>query len=95
MMSKTMAAPFICGIDVAKRQHIALLMDSEGRSVKPAFTVTNSRADFDLLIEQLRTLRGSVKVALEATGHYWLALYETLTTAGFEVVVLNPLQVHA
>ena len=96
MMSSTMSdAPYFCGIDVAKRQHMALIMDSAGQSVKPAFTVANSRADFELLIEQLRSLSGPVKVALEATGHYWLTLYETLTTAGFAVVVLNPLQVHA
>ena len=86
---------YFCGIDVAKRKHVALLLDSAGDRVKPAFTVTNSRHDFDLLVQQLRALPGSVTVALEATGHYWLSLYETLTTAGYEVVVLNPLQVHA
>jgi transposase len=34
-------------------------------------------------------------VGLEATGHYWLALYESLTTLGYPVVVLNPMQVAA
>ncbi len=34
-------------------------------------------------------------IALEATGHYWLSLYEVLTKVGHQVVVLNPLQVHA
>ncbi len=32
---------------------------------------------------------------MEATGHYWLALFDYLTQAGYTVHVLNPLQVHA
>jgi transposase len=87
--------PYFCGIDVAKRKHVALLMDSDGQRVKPAFTVANCRDGFTLLTQQLQALSGPVTVALEATGHYWLGLYETLTTAGYAVVVLNPLQVHA
>jgi len=90
-----MPITYFCGIDVAKRKHTALLLDSAGDRVKPAFTVTNRRNDFNLLIQQLGALPGSVTVGLEATGHYWLALYETLTMAGYDVVVLNPLQVHA
>jgi hypothetical protein len=34
-------------------------------------------------------------LALEATGPYWLALFEYLTHAEFPVAVFNPLQVHA
>lgn len=94
-MSTTSTTPYFCGIDVAKRKHVALLLDSAGQRVKPAFTVTNCRDGFTLLVEQLRALPGPATVALEATGHYWLALYETLTAAGYAVVVLNPLQVHA
>jgi transposase len=36
-----------------------------------------------------------VLIGLEATGHYWLALYERLSDAGFKIVVLNPLQIAA
>ena len=34
-------------------------------------------------------------IGLEATGHYWLALYTMLTDAGYDLIVLNALQVHA
>jgi len=34
-------------------------------------------------------------VGLEATGHYWLALYDDLTRNHYPVIVLNPLQVAA
>jgi len=32
---------------------------------------------------------------MEATGHYWLALFEALSAAGYKIVVLNPLQIAA
>lgn len=84
-----------CGIDVAKRKHVALCLDDAGQVVKPAFSVANDRTGFEHLLQQLAALPGPVTVGLEATGHYWLALYETLTTHGYDVIVLNPLQVHA
>ena len=34
-------------------------------------------------------------IGLEATGHYWLALYAFLSELGYPVIVLNPLQVAA
>ncbi len=43
----------------------------------------------------MRSLSGSATVELEATGHCWLALYSFLSELGQEVIVLNPLQIHA
>jgi transposase len=86
---------YICGIDVAKYQHAAQILDGEGQVQGKAFTVQNTAAGFDELLERLKRLAGAVTIGLEATGHYWLALYETLTAAGYPVVVLNPLQVAA
>ena len=34
-------------------------------------------------------------IGLEATGHYWWALYEYLSQYAYPVVALNALQVHA
>jgi len=86
---------FFCGIDVAKRKHVAFVLDNDGQTVQPAFPVANTQAGFAHLLAHLVALSGPVTVGLEATGHYWLALYETLTAQGYDVVVLNPLQVHA
>jgi len=36
-----------------------------------------------------------VLIGLEATGHYWWALYEYLSQYAYPVVALNALQVHA
>jgi transposase len=89
------ATSYFCGIDIGKRKHIALFLDSNGRVVRPAFPILNTRDGFSQLVQELQNLKGSVVIAVEATGHYWLALYECLSSQGFDVVVLNPLQVHA
>ena len=86
---------YFCGIDVAKHQHAALVMDDKGQSVQPAFSFDNSRAGFDQLLTALAKLSDPVTVGLEATGHYWLALYDDLTQQGYPVTVINPLQIAA
>jgi transposase len=85
----------ICGIDVAKLKHVALVLDERGQIIVPAFSITNNRPGFEQLRRSLETLLGPVTIGLEATGHYWWALFEYLTGAGYPVIVLNPLQVHA
>jgi transposase len=84
-----------CGIDVAKLKHAITLMDEKGQILKAAFTITNNRSGFDQLHKELQTVGGTVTVGLEATGHYWLSLYDDLTRNHYPVIVLNPLQVAA
>jgi transposase len=86
---------YYCGIDVAKRKHAISLMDEHGQPVQRPFTIENTRAGFDHLLQALAQLQGPVLIGLEATGHYWWALYEDLTRHDHPVVVLNALQVHA
>lgn len=85
---------YFCGIDVAKRNHVALVLDEQGQVVKPSFTIHNTQAGFEHLHQVLSSLSGPVHIGLEATGHYWLALFENLS-AHHPVTVLNPLQIHA
>ena len=86
---------YFCGIDIAKHQHAAFVVDDKGRVVQPAFSFDNSRAGFDQLATALAELSEPVTVGLEATGHYWLALYDDLTQQGYSVTVINPLQIAA
>ena len=86
---------YYCGIDVAKRKHAVALLDEKGHLVQPSFTIENTRAGFDQLLQALKALDGPVLIGLEATGHYWWALYDDLTHHEHPVVVLNALQVHA
>ena len=86
---------YYCGIDVAKRKHAIALLDEKGQLVQRPFTIENTRAGFDQLLQALTALGGPVLIGLEATGHYWWALFDELTRRAYAVVVLNALQVHA
>ena len=86
---------YYCGIDVAKRKHSAMVLNEKVETMQQNFTFKNDREGFDKLLSLLKPFSGDLVVALEATGHYWLSLYECLSTANYPVVVLNPLQVHA
>jgi len=84
-----------CGIDVAKHKHSVALLNEKGQVLQPAFTITNTRAGFDQLRQVFQGLAEPLTIGLEATCHYWLALYEELIQPGAEVtvIVLNRLQV--
>ena len=83
------------GIDIGKRQHVAVALDGEGQQVGKAMRFANNRAGFEQLFDWLSQLGEVALIGLEATGHYWLALYTALMEAGYELVVLNALQIHA
>lgn len=86
---------YYCGIDVAKHKHAVVVLDEQGRVHKPAFTAENTHAGMETLLEGLKPLDKDVCIGLEATGHYWLSLYDVLTRHGYSVAVLNPLQISA
>jgi transposase len=86
---------FFCGIDVAKRKHVALVMHDTGTLTQRAFEIPNTRDGLEHLHQRLQALTELATIGLEATGHYWLALYEFLAQQGYPLIVLNPLQIHA
>ena len=83
-----------CGIDVAKQKHVACLIDRDGNVILRTQAFANDADGFDRILECLNDAGGpaNVRVAMEATGHYWLSLRDALAHAGYQVVVLNPLQ---
>lgn len=83
------------GIDVAKRAHEACFMDAEGQEIGRPLRFPNTAGGVATLSDRLRGLEQPVSIALEATGHYWLALHERLTREGFQVQVVNPIQTDA
>lgn len=86
---------FYCGIDVAKHKHAVVVLDEQGQVHKPSFNAENTHAGMDQLLEVLKPFADNVCIGLEATGHYWLSLYDVLTRNNYPVVVLNPIQVSA
>lgn len=87
---------YFLGIDIAKTNHVASLINNNGDVVIRAIKFTNSNDGFDKLLttiqDKLNDL-SNIEVAMEATGHYWLSLYSALTDNGFNVSVYNPYQV--
>jgi transposase len=83
------------GIDVGKHSHEVCLMDAEGHQIGKFFRFQHSREGITTLVELLHRQPEPCIIALEATGHYWLAIYHNLLQEGFKVVMVNPLQSHA
>lgn len=78
--------PDAAGIDCGAREHfVAVPPDRDPRPVQSFATVT---ADLQRLAAWLQQCRVRT-VAMEATGVYWIPLYELLEEAGFEVLLVN------
>ena len=83
------------GIDVAKDKHDCFIIDSEGVVLADVFTIPNNQEGFNTLLNKLRdcsTPQDSIKVGLEATGHYSYNILGFLLDNGLSTYVLNPLR---
>ena len=82
------------GIDVAKDKHDCFILSSEGQVLADVFTIPNSMEGFQILLEKIHSCvspQDSIKVGLEATGHYSYNLLGFLLDRGLPTYVLNPL----
>ena len=89
---------FIVGVDIAKRNHEAIVIDQSGNVVKKAFNFKNDTEGFSKLISNLQSLSKTptdFTIGMESTSHYWLALYSALKRLGYPVHVFNPIQSNA
>lgn len=89
---------YYLGIDIAKTNHIASLINNNGDIVIRAIKFTNSNEGFHKFLSILQDKLGNlnnIEIAMETTGHYWLSLYSALTDNGFNVSVYNPYQIKA
>lgn len=87
---------YYLGIDVGKFSHSLCLLDEEGQ--KTIWQIGNNRLGFEELKKKLLTFdcKNNLLAGMEATGHYFLNLYEFLLGLGLKVeqiALLNPLQV--
>ena len=83
------------GIDVAKDKHDCFAMNSDGEILIENFSFQNNSDGFNLFfhsISQFNESSENIKVGLEATGHYSNNILNFLTSKGFNVFVINPLQ---
>jgi transposase len=81
------------GIDIAKYKHQAAFIDAGGAKIASDLSFENTSEGFDLLSLVLNGFdKDQTVIGLEATGHYWLALYSFLADNGWTVKVINPIQ---
>lgn len=86
------------GIDIAKNAHVAALRREDGTPCGKAFQFANDERGFKSLLGRLAELEvdpGDCIVAMESTGHYWLALWSFLDDHGYPVAVVNPVMTDA
>ncbi|MBU4512596.1 IS110 family transposase [Patescibacteria group bacterium] len=89
---------FYLGVDVGKFFHSLCLLNGAGQEAK-IWQMTNDRVGFSKLKERLLKEKISLAdllIGMEATGHYFLNLYEFLLELGIQaeqIALLNPLQV--
>ena len=86
------------GIDIAKRSHVASAVDEDGGTVVESFKFNNTASGFAKLLKRLRKADATPEnslVGMEATGRYWVALFDFLSSHGYEAAVINPVQTDA
>lgn len=81
------------GIDIAKLNHFAAAMSSDGKILIEPFKFLNDADGFQLLVSKLDSFdRDDIVIGLESTAHYGDNLVRFLVTASYRVCILNPLQ---
>jgi len=89
---------YYLGIDIAKHNHVAALIDCDGKVAVKTIKFTNDNDGYSKLMTQVFSAipdvdKCDIAVAMEATGHYWLSLFSALIDDGFSVSVYNPFQI--
>ena len=81
------------GIDIAKLNHFAAAISSDGEIIIEPFKFTNDADGFQLLVSKLESFdKNSLIIGLESTAHYGDNLVRFLISKDFKVCVLNPIQ---
>lgn len=81
------------GVDIAKLNHFASAVSSEGDILIEPFKFTNDNNGFQLLISKLESLdKDSIIIGLESTAHYGDNLVRYLVASNYKVCVLNPIK---
>jgi len=82
------------GIDIGKNHHEAGIIDSDARRLGDSLKFSNTSEGFTKLLKLIEAKRQTdepIRIGMEATGHYWMALYSFLHGQSLDVVVFNPI----
>ena len=83
------------GIDIAKLNHFASAISSDGEILMEPFKFTNDSDGFSLLESNLASIssgKDNIIIGLESTAHYGDNLVRYLVASYYQVCVLNPIK---
>lgn len=81
------------GIDIAKLNHFASAISSDGEILIEPFKFTNDNDGFLRLLSALESFeKNSLIIGLESTAHYGYNLIEFLISKNYKVCIINPIQ---
>jgi len=81
------------GVDIAKLNHFASALSSDGEVLMEPFKFTNDNDGFQLLVSRLEKFdKNSIIIGLESTAHYGDNLVRYLVAGNYKVCVLNPIK---
>ena len=86
---------FYIGIDIAKKNHEASIIDSSGKSLSKSISFPNSTKGiekFNNFIAEFGITTNNCIIGMKATGHYWISLFSYIVDLGFMCYVINPIQ---
>lgn len=86
---------FFIGVDIGKRNHEIALIDEKGAAIGKTLRITNTQSGSAKLLSfftKHQLTPENTLIGMEATGHYWLAIYSYLDKLGFAVTAFNPIQ---
>ena len=84
------------GIDIAKTNHVACAVDETGEKLTRPLPFKNAEEGFEKLAAWLEGVAEDpcdAFIAMEATGHYWMACFSFLAAREYKACVVNPMQV--
>jgi transposase len=78
------------GIDVSKEKSTVCILKPYGEVIKSPYEVTHTETQLVELVSTIMNLGDEVRVVMEATGNYHLAILSFLKEHGIFVSVINP-----
>ena len=82
----------------SEKRSCCVCRDESGGKLTRPLPFKNNEAGFEKLLAWLEGIvqdPSEAFVGMEATGHYWMACFSFLTSAGYACCVVNPMQVRA
>lgn len=83
------------GIDVSKGKSTVCILRPYGEEVASPYEIQHTEPEIRALVSHIRSMKGEVRIIMEATGAYHLPLLSSFKEAELFVSVINPLAMNS